>query len=123
MCFSQLLAVDKSFSNLDMTVRQALANHTVLTCLISEIKVIVYFICFQTHCHQKTRPVPLCHRHESLYTVIVRLVQIRKLRMIVVEPGTKRAIGTLSLSDIFNFLLDPSTRKPRLSETTVCKKI
>ena len=39
--------------------------------------------------------------------------------MIVVEPGTKRAIGTLSLSDIFNFLLDPSTRKPRLSETTV----
>lgn len=78
------LVMDKTYLNLDITVRQALGAHN------------------------KTRPVPICCREDTLYTVFKRLVQTRKQRAVVVEPATRKAIGTISLSDIFNFLLDES---------------
>ena len=55
---------------------------------------------------QKSRPVPICSRTDTMYVVCKRLVQTRKQRLIVVEPHTRICQGTVSLSDIFQFILD-----------------
>ena len=86
------LALDKTYNNLDMSVKQALTNHI------------------------KFRNVPFCFPQDTLFSVISQLVKNRKLRMTVVEPETKKLIGNVSLTDIFNFILEDLDKIPEESK-------
>lgn len=47
----------------------------------------------------------MCLRSDSLYEVMVRLANPGVRRLVVVEAGSKRVEGIISLSDVFRFLL------------------
>jgi hypothetical protein len=107
----QFLVVDNNYLNLDMTVKQALGSVSFVVFQLSpkcESNQGIYCMSFFLLI-QKPRHVPICGLNDSLYTVFKKLVQTRKLRMVVIEPETRKVLGTISLSDIFNFLLSSSS--------------
>lgn len=75
------LALDQTWTNLDMTIEEALSKH------------------------RRGRALPLCSRDDSIHTVSGLLVSSMRHSLICVKPdGTIE--GVVSLTDIFSFLLN-----------------
>lgn len=88
----RFLALDHSWTNLQMTVEQALSRH------------------------QHNRTLPLCTRDDSIMTIAGLLVACNKHSLIVVEPVTQAIEGVVSLTDIFAFILNSG---PPVAESRV----
>ena len=86
------LAADHSWTNLDMTIEQALANH------------------------RSGRILPLCTKDDSLMTVSGLLVSCAKHSLICVDPTTGIIEGVVSLTDIFSFILNTG---PPIAESRI----
>ena len=76
------LAMDSAWTNLDMTIEQALQPH------------------------QHGRTLPLCTRDDTLQTVAGLLIACNKHSLIAVHPTTGTVEGVVSLTDIFSFILN-----------------
>jgi 5'-AMP-activated protein kinase regulatory gamma subunit len=81
------LAMDSSWSNLDMTIEQALSPH------------------------QPGRTLPLCTRDDSLMTVSGLLVACNKHSLVCVNAQDGTVEGIVSLTDIFSFILNSGPPK------------
>jgi len=78
----RFLALDGTFNNLDISVKNALAPH------------------------RDERKVPFCYHDDKLLTVLERLISTGKHRLVVVHPTARTLEGIISLSDLFFFFLD-----------------
>ena len=76
------LALDQTWTNLDMTIEEALSKH------------------------RRGRSLPLCTRDDSIHTVSGILVSSMRHSLICVYPDTGTIEGVVSLTDIFSFLLN-----------------
>jgi CBS domain-containing protein len=81
------LAMDNSWTHLDMTLEQALEKH------------------------QKGRVLPLCTRDDTIATVAGLLVSTMKHSLICVDPVSGIIEGVVSLTDIFSFVLNSGPPK------------
>ena len=76
------LAMDNAWTNLDISIEQALQPH------------------------QHGRTLPLCTRDDTLQTVAGLLIACNKHSLICVHPTTGLVEGVVSLTDIFSFILN-----------------
>jgi 5'-AMP-activated protein kinase regulatory gamma subunit len=90
------LAADKSYTNLDATVYEALQHRS-----------------------DWFEGVRKCSENDSLFTVIEAIVKAEVHRLIVTDQQ-QRVVGVISLSDILNYLvLMPPSPDPTESQTAV----
>ncbi|ETE71907.1 5'-AMP-activated protein kinase subunit gamma-1 [Ophiophagus hannah] len=86
------LAAEKTYNNLDVTVTKALQHRS-----------------------QYFEGVLKCYKHETLETIINRLVEAEVHRLVVVDENNV-VKGIISLSDILQALMLPGGQKPSLQE-------
>ncbi|KAM6468932.1 5'-AMP-activated protein kinase subunit gamma-1 isoform 1-T1 [Liasis olivaceus] len=86
------LAAEKTYNNLDVTVTKALQHRS-----------------------QYFEGVLKCYKHETLETIINRLVEAEVHRLVVVDENNV-VKGIISLSDILQALMLPGGQKPPLQE-------
>ncbi|KAG8129459.1 hypothetical protein E2320_016131 [Naja naja] len=86
------LAAEKTYNNLDVTVTKALQHRS-----------------------QYFEGVLKCYKHETLETIINRLVEAEVHRLVVVDENDV-VKGIVSLSDILQALMLPGGQKPSLQE-------
>ncbi|XP_010249337.1 PREDICTED: sucrose nonfermenting 4-like protein isoform X2 [Nelumbo nucifera] len=109
---SSIPVVDEKGSLIDVYTRSditSLANNSVYAHIrldqtsLREALELVYKATDATYAHKRCQT---CLRSDSLHDVMERLSDPAVRRLIVIEAGSKRVEGIISLRDVFNFLLN-----------------